>query len=356
MRSALAAGEDELIGWLRRRLDPDLLGDDAALLHLPPGGRLVATVDSHIAGVHHPAGLDPALVARRLVAVNLSDVAATGAEPTYALLALSVPAGYDHRRFFAGLLPALREHGVVLAGGDLATTGGRGGEGVAVATLTVLGRVPPGREPLRRAAARPGDALWVGGALGGSAAGRHLLAAGARARSAEGDGAARLEIGLPSGLPAGLAAAARSAVARHLLPEPQLALGRALAEVAARRERPGAAIDLSDGLSTDLARLCRESGCGAEVVAADLPAAEALDELAGWLGRPARELVLSGGEDYVLLFTLPEGEAPPAGPAVPAAARRIGRITAGPGPVLVTDGGAEPLIAAGWDHLAPERG
>jgi len=347
--------EDELIAWLRGRLrgrlDPDLLGDDAAVLDPPAeGGRLVATVDSQIAGVHYPAGLDPALVAARLVAVNLSDVAATGADPTHALLALSAPAGYDRRRFFAGLLPALREHGVVLAGGDLASTGG----GPAVATLTVLGRVPAGREPLRRGAARPGDALWVGGTLGGSAAGRHLLAAGAAARAGgelDDDPSLGLEIELPPGLPAALAEAGREAVARHLLPAPQLALGRALAEAAARRGRPAAAIDLSDGLSTDLGRLCRESGCGAEVVADELPVDSGLAGLAGRLGRPARELALSGGEDYVLLFTLPDGEDPPGGPG----ARRIGRITEGSGAVLVTAQGAEPLTPAGWDHLAAER-
>ena len=344
--------EDRLIGWLRGQLDPDLLGDDVALLPDPPaGGRRIATVDSQIAGVHHPAGLDPALVARRLVAVNLSDVAAAGGEPTHALLALSAPAGYDHRRFFAGLVPALREHGVVLAGGDLATTGEPGGGAPAVATLTVLGHVPAGGEPLRRDAARPGDALWVGGALGGSAAGRHLLAAGARVRAADargGDAPPKLEIDLPEGLPAGLAAAARRAVARHLLPEAQLALGRALAGAAARRGRRGAAIDLSDGLSTDLARLCRESGCGAEVEADELPVDEALAGLAGWLERPERELALSGGEDYVLLYTLPEGEAPPEGFDT---ARRIGRIVEGEGAVLVTATGREPLIPGGWDHL-----
>ncbi|HEX2251649.1 MAG TPA: AIR synthase related protein, partial [Thermoanaerobaculia bacterium] len=232
------AGEDELIGWLRERLGPgNLLGDDAAVLPSFPaadgaaGARWVATVDSQVAGVHYPPGLDPALVARRLLAVNLSDLAATGADPAFALLALTAAPGHDHRRLLDSLAAACAEAGVTLAGGDLASLPASPGPdpaGGAVATLTLLGVVPGDGEPLRRSAARPGDSLWVAGALGLSAAGRHLLARGARVEPAPeaprtpdpGRAAALWTWAPPPDLPSYLGEAARAALRRHLLPEP----------------------------------------------------------------------------------------------------------------------------------------
>jgi thiamine-monophosphate kinase len=128
---------------------------------------------------------------------------------------------------------------------------------------------------------------------------------------------------------------------------PQLALGRALAESAAAGTRV-AAIDLSDGLSRDLGRLCRASGAGAEIDADRLPVADSVPVLAVWLGEDPGALAIAGGEDYVLLFTLPEGAAPPAG----FACTRIGRLTEDPALTLLTRDGRAPLAAAGWDHLA----
>lgn len=339
------SGEDALVDWLRGLLGAgNLLGDDTARLpERAAGSARVATVDSQIAGVHHPEDLDPALVARRLLAVNLSDLAAAGADPELALLALSAPAGFDHRRFLAAFTAAAAVSGVTLAGGDLARCPER-----SVATLTLIGTLPAERAPLTRAAGRPGDRLWLGGRLGASAAGRLLLARGARAslRGAP-DEPPSLTFELPVGFFPGLADAARRALRRHLLPLPQLALGRALAERAAAGTRL-AALDVSDGLALDLARLCRASGTGAEIDAHRLPVAGPVAVLAVWLGEDPQELALTGGEDYELLFTLPEGEAPPAG----FACTRIGRLTEEPGVVLVGRGGREELPAAGWDHLA----
>jgi thiamine-monophosphate kinase len=331
--------EDRLLAWLRRRAARtpagDLLGDDAALL--PAGGPWAATVDSQIAGVHHPAGLEPAAVARRLLAVNLSDLAAVGAEPAWALLALSAPAGFDHRRFFRALLAACDRHGVTLAGGDLARAE------PAVATLTLLGRRPADGAWLRRADARAGHGVWVGGTLGESAAGRLLLAAGGGARFVDGKVELTEEVAARGG-----ARAARRAVRRHLLPAPQLALGRALGRLAlARPGDVGGVIDLSDGLATDLPRLCREGGVGAEVDLALLPFAPGFARLAAAIDQPSAALALGGGEDYVLLFTLAAGAEPPAG----FDCRRIGTIGADRRLRVIDQGRRRPLPALGWDHL-----
>jgi thiamine-monophosphate kinase len=340
------AGEDALIDWLRGRLGArSPIGDDSALLpELAIGAARVATVDSQIAGVHHPEDLDPALVARRLLAVNLSDLAASGADPELALLALSAPPGFDHRRFLAAFTAAAAAAGVSLVGGDLARCPER-----SVATLTLLGRLPPERAPLARSAARPGDRLWLGGRLGASAAGRLLLArgAGVSLRGAP-EEPPSFAYRFPVDFFPGLAGAARRALRRHLLPVPEVALGRALAEVAGSGVRV-AAIDLSDGFGRDLARLCRASGVGAEVEIDRLPVAAPVPVLAVWLGEDPLELALSGGEDYVLLFTLPDGVAPPEG----FACSRVGRVVEGEGVVAVGRGGRrEALVVGGWDHLS----
>lgn len=342
-----AHGEDRLIAWLRRRPETGgLIGDDAA--RLAAGGPWAATVDHQVEGVHFPAGLDPATAARRLLAVNLSDLAAVGAEPAYALLALAAARGFDHRRFLRALLAACTDHGTTLAGGDLSSLP-EGGPRL-VAGLTLLGQLPDGGAWLSRGDARAGDAIWVGGTLGESAAGRELLARGARPAGR------RVELPAELGLGGGLAAAARRAVRRHLRPEPQLALGHALGRLSASdRKRPAAirvaairvaAIDVSDGLARDLTRLCRESNVGAEIDPTALPRPQRFDALADRLGLDPLHLALGGGEDYVLLFTLPEGEPPPT-----EGCSRIGRITARRSIRTTGHGPSKPLSDLGWDHL-----
>src|SRR6185503_17175574 len=157
--------------------------------------------------------LDPALVARRLVAVNVSDLAAVGAAPAYGLLALSAPPGFDHRRFFRGISAAAESFAITLAGGDLARAP------QLVATLTLLGK-RRGARWLRRDAAKPGDDLWVGGTLGESALGHLLLERGARWHRG------RIELPADLLLDAATQRVARRAVERHLLPQPQLALSQ----------------------------------------------------------------------------------------------------------------------------------
>jgi thiamine-monophosphate kinase len=320
------AGEDPLIDWLRRRLrrqpGGELIGDDAALL--PPGssaGPFAVTVDHQIAGVHFPPALDPAIVARRLLAVNLSDLAAMGAAPAYAFLALAAPQGFDHRRFFTALLAACRRHRLTLAGGDLARS-------PALSTsLTLLGGKADGARWLERSGARPDHALWLGGTIGESALGRLLIE-----RSETGEA-----------FSSSLRVAARRAVRRHLAPTPQLTLGRWLGEQTAE----GAAMDVSDGLARDLHRLCRASNVGAEVEVAALPFSDRFAGLCAAIGADPLALAIGGGEDYVLLFTLPEGSAPPP----ETRARRIGRITKRKRVVLVNGKERKDLPAIGWDHL-----
>ncbi|HTQ79568.1 MAG TPA: thiamine-phosphate kinase [Thermoanaerobaculia bacterium] len=313
--------EDRLLAWLRRRLAAEpgtpLLGDDGAVL---PSRAFAVTVDSQIAGVHFPPDLPEPALARRLLAVNLSDLAAMGADPAYGFLALSAVQGFDHRRFFTAFLAACRRHGVRLAGGDLARQ-----PQTTTATLTLLGTRPPGGRFLRRSDARPGDHLWLSGTVGESAAGRFLLAAAAQ---------------LPTPT---VRRAARRAMRRHLEPTPHLSMGRFLG-----RQRRAAAIDLSDGLSLDLSRLCRESGVGARIDPAALPLPPHFADLCRVIDRDPLQLALSGGEDYVLLFALPAGHHPPA----ELGCTRIGEVKGGRRLEQIVDGQVRALPVEGWDHLA----
>ncbi|HYG64106.1 MAG TPA: hypothetical protein VEL74_16140, partial [Thermoanaerobaculia bacterium] len=210
--------------------------------------------------------------------------------------------------------------------------------GGTVATLTLLGTRPEKGRWLRRGDAAPGHALWLGGTVGESAAGALLAGRGARLTGS------RVDLPPDLGDSGGLAAAARRAVRRHLLPEPQLELGHWLGE-----QREGAAMDLSDGLARDLHRLCRESGTGAEITFETLPLPDRFIPLCERIGADPRALALSGGEDYILLFTLPESVEPPSR----FGCRRIGTINGrGRRIVLVDQGAARDLPDTGWDHLS----
>jgi thiamine-monophosphate kinase len=329
-------GEDALIRWVRRRLkkkeEKDHLRDDTATL--PASGSLVVTVDQQVEGIHFLPGLDPRIVGRRLLAVNLSDLAASGATPRWALLALQVPPRFDPKPLFSGLLEGCRRHGVSLVGGDVSRAG------ALAASLTLLGLRRRGAASLARDRARRGHALFLGGTLGESALGRILVEYGARWRHG------RVELARSLGpLPPSMVLAARRAVKRHLLPEPQLALGQKLAA----SRGAGAAIDVSDGFAKDLHRLCVESGAGARVDAAALAAASprGFDSLCEHLGLDPLSLRLAGGEDYVLLFTAPASSSV----GRIAGVRRVGSIVPGSGVELVEDGRSHALSALGWDHL-----
>ncbi len=306
------------------------IGDDCALLRPRPGEELAVTTDLSVAGRHfqldwHP----PESVGHRTLARGLSDLAAMGARPIAAFLSLGLPPALTtltgrrptwFQRFFDGLLTLAGTYGTPLAGGDLAESP------LAVADIILIGAVPRGRA-LLRSGSRPGDALYVTGTLGGAAAGLACLQSLA---------ADRKDPSRPLAIPVRLA----PLLAPHLYPQPRIAQGLHLQG----RGLASAALDLSDGLSTDLARLCQESKVSAEVDAASLPV------------HPAATLAqaLHGGEDYELLFTAPVSTRMPRSMAgVPIA--RIGRILPSrPGQStvkLITQNGPQPLRPKGWEHF-----
>jgi len=298
-----------------RRQDVVLgVGDDAALVRPPPGLELALAADTVVAGRHFPDGLAAADVGYRVLAVNLSDMAAMGAEPAWALLTLTLPAGDEDwvRDFAAGLHGLAQRFGVSLVGGD--TTAGP-----LAATIAIGGFVPAG-QALRRAGARPGDEIWVSGTPGDAAAGLAAI---------EG----RLEG--PDGV-------IQPLVQRFLRPEPRVALGMVLRGIAS------CCIDLSDGLVADLDKLAAAGDVSAAVDSSLLPRSGALR--AATTPAEARRLALAGGDDYELLFGLAPGTDTAAlerGAGVRLA--RIGQFGAGRG--VAVDG--EPAVAdfGGYDHF-----
>jgi thiamine-monophosphate kinase len=305
------------------------IGDDCALLRLKSGEEMAVTTDLSIAGRHfylewHP----PESVGHRTLARGLSDIAAMGARPVAAFLSLGLPreltvargrrpAWVD--RFLAGFLALADSHRTPLAGGDLAESS------VAVADIVLLGAVPQ-RKALLRSGARPGDHLYVTGSLGGSSTGLALL----RERAAPISHAAVAD---PK---------SDNPLAPHLWPQPRIAQGLWL-----RRNRVAtAAIDLSDGLSTDLFHLCAESGVSAVIDAAALPLHP---------GATA-ERALHGGEDYELLFAARPTTALPrriAGVAVTRIGTIATRHSGKPAVVLIGESGLRsPLHPGGWQHFS----
>ena len=329
----MKAGEDNLVQRIAKALAtrdvpwlPLGAGDDAALLAPRPGHETILTCDwflegSHFLPVKHPADS----VGWKCLARALSDIAAMGGQPKCFLLSLALPGKFALREkgrgsrwldeFLGGLRRAARRFGCVLAGGD--TTQRR----EILINITVVGEVLAGRA-IRRCGAKAGERIIVSGVLGEAELGLQKLRRSTRVSSTK-----------------------DRAVRKHLYPEPRLALGHWLAD----RKLASSMIDVSDGLSSDLARLCAASGVGARIEAAKIPSPELPSTSAGRFD--ALSLALNGGDDYELLFTVRANKAsriPRSFQGI--ALTEIGEITRGRRVVVMhQDGTTKPLIPRGWD-------
>jgi thiamine-monophosphate kinase len=302
----LTAGREGALGLL----------DDAALIDVPSGCRVVVTADALVSGIHFLPDDPPELIARKMLRVNLSDLAAMGAAPIAYFMTCCLPESIDQgwlTAFAGGLAQDQAEFTVALMGGDITAT-----PGPLTLTVTAIGSVRPGHE-LRRSTANAGDLVAVSGSIGDGALGLAVL----RGRIPREAGADHL-------------------ISRYRLPEPRIALGQRLAGLAT------AAMDISDGLVGDLAHVCEASDLGAVIEASKVPLSDAaravVEDDPRWLGT-----VLTGGDDYELLFTLPsERRSELAGWPVTV----VGRMRQGSGvEVLDADGGPLDLGSGGYRHF-----
>ncbi len=301
-------GEFDFIRSLRGRTPPHPAvlvgpGDDCAVL-APPPGKLVVTTDLLTEGIDFLlAETTPEAIGRKAMGVNLSDIAAMAATPTAAVVAVALPTntpGMTTReladRLDAGLREMADRFGVPIVGGD--TNAWAGG---LVVTVTVLGHAA---DPVLRSGARPGDAILVTGPLGGSLLGRHLS------------------------------------------PTPRIREALAIATFA----RPTAMIDVSDGFAADLSHILHESSVGAEIDAVAVPVHTDAVERSRLTGRPALDHALFDGEDFELIFTLPEADAKRLLAAPPVPVHRVGRVVAARGLWLIRNGIQTELPPGGWVH------
>ncbi len=247
------------------------IGDDAAVVDVTPGMLLVATTDSQVEDVHFVKSLiSPSILARKSVAVSVSDIGAMGGVPRYILASAGFSAGEDEHylaQIISGFRKSEKEFGVKVIGGNLSASD------KVFLDITALGEIEPDKV-VKRTGAREGDLIYVSGTLGDSALGLKLLRQGA---------------------------ASESLVERHLSPQPRLELGRQLAVSGAVTSM----IDVSDGLLLDLGRITVDKGLGARIDADKLPLSEEYKSLASEYTEEFFELALCGGEDYELLFTVP---------------------------------------------------
>jgi thiamine-monophosphate kinase len=309
------------------------IGDDCAVLESAPGQVLLITTDTMVEGVHFSPDVSPEHLGHKLIAVSLSDIAAMGGEPRDAVVSVAVPANTPSKRvegIYDGLYRSAALYDTNIVGGDTVRS-----TGPLILSLTLAGRMQAERV-CYRSGARPGDCLYVSDTLGDSAAGLKLILGDKvdqKPKIADSDRAALLR--------------------RHHLPIPRVGLGRSLADTGAVT----AMIDISDGLSSDLLHICDRSDVSAVVAFSNVPLSSSLQAYATASGVSARDLVLSGGEDYELLFTV----APDKTGAIDSLASdpdlppltRIGRVEEGPPGIHLED--AEGVVSAlepqGFDHF-----
>jgi len=332
--------EDELVAAIRRLLSGDApgvrlgVGDDAALVEMGPHVEILTT-DLLVEDVHfRRATISARDLGAKALTVSVSDVAAMGGSPRFALVSLALPADVELPwvvELYGGLRDAAGEYAMSIVGGDSSRADR------LIISVAITGEVAPTGAVLR-SGARPGDRVVVTGSLGAAAGGLWLAEAQAPAERHE----AAAAVVTPWG---------REMLDAHMRPVARVGEGQTLAQSGAT-----AMIDVSDGLAKDLGRLCRESGVAAAIRLDDVPVARALGGLRDAFGLDPLELALSGGEDYELLATLPAGATATAASKMHGrfgtALTEIGEIREGEGLVAVEPDGAErPLEAKGWDHF-----
>jgi thiamine-monophosphate kinase len=331
MSKSNESAEDRLIARYFRPLAtaPGAFGliDDAAALTPPPGCDLVLTTDGVIAGVHFFPDDPPGMVSRKVLRMNLSDLAAKGARPLGFLLSVALPAGFGEAwlgAFAAGLAEDAAHYGCALYGGDTDHT-----PGPISVSIFAFGAVPQGKM-VHRSTARVGDCVLVTGTIGDAAIGLKLRRDRTLAR----------RWGLSD-------AAAGELEDRYLLPQPRNALADAVLQYAS------AAIDVSDGLAGDLAKLCRASSVAADIDVERVPLSDAAR--AAIAAEPAlRETALSGGDDYEIVLTVaPEKLAAlrVAAEAAGVATTEIGRVHKGEGTRFLQDGKALAFTRGSYSHF-----
>jgi len=306
------------------------IGDDAAVVQCRADRHLIATCDIQIDGVHfRRASAAPYEIGWKAMAINLSDLAAMGGVPRFALISLALPAELSLRwveELYRGLTEMGSAYGIAVIGGNLSRTAGP-----ITVDVTLLGEVEEGAV-VRRTGARAGDRLLVTGTLGASGAGRRLVEQG---------------IQLPG---------RDVLMAAHLRPSPRVHEGR----TAALSALATAMIDLSDGLATDLSRLCDVNNLGVRIDAGALPIADEVRSAAAALGIDALDCALFGGEDYELLMASPPAQA---GALVDRITSETGTpvtiigtfVPSEEGRQVITHRGSVPLAPQGWDHFQEER-
>jgi len=344
---------------LRRRVAPDIpssliphpssllsgIGDDAAVTGSSSGYDSLSTVDLLVEDVDfRRMWMPPRLLGYKALSVSLSDIAAMGARPRWALLSVGVPREVWNSRFldefYEGFFALADEYGVILIGGDVSRTPER-----IVVDSIVLGDAKRKRAVLR-SGARPGDLIFVTGTLGGAAAGLQLLESGARLPK---NTARKFRHNAPEQI-----------MLRQLRPDARVAWGRLLGE----KRLATAMIDVSDGLSSDLAHLCRASGVGAKIEAARIPVDPLIEQVAVQASNDMERtlidpftLSLHGGEDYELLFTIGPRNASRLPDEVDGVtARYIGEVTQEPGRIVLLQGSrARNLKPSGFNHFKPRH-
>ncbi|MGH2794040.1 MAG: thiamine-phosphate kinase [Actinomycetota bacterium] len=301
-------------------------GDDAAAVRST--ATTLATADLLLEGVHFDLAFSsPADVGWKAMAANVSDIAAMGGVPRYALVSLGAPASTPAatlESLYEGLGECARAFGVSVVGGDTV------GADVLIVSVALLGDAGLAGN-VQRSGGRPGDVVCVTGTVGGAAAGLQLF------RGANVDPQA-----------GSLLARHPELASAHRRPMPRTREGQAAAAVGAT-----AMIDVSDGLAADLGHICDASNLGVELRASSVPVAEGVDDVARWAGLDAVDLALGGGDDYELVIALPAAQLSALSAALaPTSVTPIGELGGSERVVLGADGDRRPLAAAGWEHFS----